>query len=270
MAAGSFGLGAYGMVQAVSVAARKDVEVPLARWPKALDGFRIVQISDLHVGALIQGEYVDKLAWQIADAEPDLIALTGDFVDGSVATLGRHLEALAAIKSTYGTFFVTGNHEYYSGADDWLAWWRERGVRVLRNERIRLTVPDKQGGPVHFDVAGVDDWNASRFGGDHGHDLDRAMKDHDGQTPVILLAHQPKAIADAARLGVDLQLSGHTHGGQIWPFNLLVGLVQPFVAGLGKRGETTIYTSRGTGFWGPPMRVGAESEMTVLHLRSAG
>ena len=172
---------------------------------------------------------------------------------------GRDAAPLGRLRAPDGIYFVTGNHEYYSGADEWIAHLRSLGVTVLRNEHVRL--------PCGIDVAGVDDWTAKQFGGDHGPDLDKALAGRDGAQPVVLLAHQPKAIFGAAAKEVALQLSGHTHGGQIFPFNFLVGLQQPYVAGLHRLNDMAIYVSVGTGYWGPPMRLLAPAEITEITLR---
>jgi predicted MPP superfamily phosphohydrolase len=189
-----------------------------------------------------------------------MVCITGDLVDGSVGELGHLVAPLADLRAKDGVFFVTGNHEYYSGADAWIAHVRKLGVRVLRNERVPIR------GEQGFDLAGIDDATAHHFG--HGADLRGALRGRDPSRAVVLLAHQPKAIAEAADLGVDLQLSGHTHGGQLFPFNYLVKLQQPYVDGLHARAKTQIYVSRGTGWWGPPMRVMAPAEITRLTLVS--
>ncbi|MEY3011779.1 MAG: hypothetical protein RIT45_514 [Pseudomonadota bacterium] len=239
------------------------VEVPIADLPPALDGFRIVQISDLHVSATITRPYVEQVVAMANAQAPDMVALTGDLMDGSVPMLRDDMAPIADLRSRHGSFFVTGNHEYYSGADAWLAHFRSLGVRTLRNERVQV---EHDGAAL--DVLGVDDWTAGRFGGDHGPDLARAAAGRDRSVPSLLLAHQPKQIDEAAAHGISLTLSGHTHGGQIWPFGYLVKLVQPYVAGLHwHTGASAIYVSRGTGYWGPPMRLAAPHELTLLTLR---
>jgi predicted MPP superfamily phosphohydrolase len=179
-------------------------------------------------------------------------------VDGSVEQLARLVAPLAELRATDGVFFVTGNHEYYSGADDWIAHLAGLGIRVLRNERIAIRDA--------FDLAGVDDASAHRMLAGHGQDVDKALEGRDPSRAVVLLAHQPKAVKDAARADVDLQLSGHVHGGQMVPFNWLVRLDQPFISGLHLVGRTWIYVSTGTGYWGPPMRVGPGAELTRIEL----
>lgn len=192
--------------------------------------------------------------------EPDVIAITGDLVDGTVEDLREHVAPLAGLRAKHGVYFVTGNHEYYSGVDAWIAELSRIGVRVLRNERVEIRVGDDA-----IDLAGVDDFSARRVPG-HGPDLKRALEGRDPARELILLAHQPRAIEEASRLGVGLQLSGHTHGGQIWPWTYLVYLQQPYVSGLHRHGDAQVYVSRGTGYWGPPMRLGADAEITKLTL----
>jgi predicted MPP superfamily phosphohydrolase len=196
---------------------------------------------------------------------PDVIVLTGDLVDGSVEALAQHVAPLGQLRARYGVYFITGNHEYYSGVDAWLAHLMTLGIRPLRNERVTLGE-----GPMALELAGIDDWTASHFGGGHGADLPRALAGRDTNRELILLAHQPKAVHEAAEHGVGLMLSGHTHGGQIFPFGVLVRLAQPFVRGLHSVGETQIYVNRGTGYWGPPMRLGSAPEITLVTLQGPG
>ena len=264
---GQLAAAALGAWHAVRVARRGPevtrVEVTLERLPKALDGFTIAQISDLHVASLLRRDYVEHVVALTMSLKPSLIAVTGDMVDGTVQDLRPHVAPLAGLKAPYGCYFVTGNHEYYSGVEAWLDEVRLLGMQPLRNERVKIGE-----GPASFDLAGVDDWTAEHFGLGHGADLPRALLGRDESRAVVLLAHQPRAVHEAARLGVDLVLSGHTHGGQIFPFGVLVRLVQPFVRGLHRLGSTQIYVNRGTGFWGPPMRLGSAPEITLLTLRA--
>jgi predicted MPP superfamily phosphohydrolase len=262
---GGLAMAGWGVVAATRrPVAVKPVEVAVAGLPPAFAGFRIVQLTDVHVGPTIGREFIDHLVERTNALEPDIVAITGDLVDGSVAALGAFLEPLQGLQARHGVFFVTGNHEYFSGADEWIAHLRALGVTVLRNERVTLT---KDGQAI--DLAGVDDPTGRSFAAGHGADLARALAGRDPSRPVILLAHQPKAAIEAADHGVALQLSGHTHGGQIFPFNYLVKLQQPFVAGLHRLKDTAIYVSPGTGYWGPPMRVGAPAEITDITLRVA-
>jgi uncharacterized protein len=246
------------------VAVRR-VEVTLARLPRMQDGLRIAQITDVHVGPTIGRAFVEDLVRRVNALAPDVVAITGDLVDGTVAELGAAVAPLAELRARHGVFFVTGNHEYFSGAEPWLAELSRLGVRVLRNERVSIGV-----GADAFDLAGVEDRSAERFGGPpHEEAMARALGDRDPAREVVLLAHQPRSFAEAKRHGVGLQLSGHTHGGQVWPFGLIVRLSQPFIAGLHREGDAQIYVSRGTGYWGPPMRLGAPAEITEVVLRRA-
>jgi predicted MPP superfamily phosphohydrolase len=243
----------------------KTVEVPLRRLPPELDGTTIALITDVHIGQVALGrEWLGQIVADINALEPDLVAITGDLVDGSVAELGDAVAVLRDLRSKHGTYFVTGNHEYYSGAVSWCDFLETIGVRVLRNERVTIG-----SGAASFDLAGIDDYNAAGMAPGHGPDLARALDGQDASRELVLLAHQPRAIHEAAERGVGLQLSGHTHGGQLWPWRYFVYLQQPFVAGLGRLGDTRIYVSNGTGFWGPPMRLLAPPEITRVVLRSA-
>jgi predicted MPP superfamily phosphohydrolase len=246
--------------------ALRDLTIPLSRLPRAFDGTRIVQLTDIHVGPTLGREFIEDLVARTNALEPDLVAITGDLVDGSVAHLRDAVAPLAQLRARHGVYFVTGNHEYYSGVDEWLDELRRLGVRVLRNERVAIGGPNSDDG---FDLAGVDDHSASMTHPDHGPDLPRALEGRDPSRELVLLAHQPRAIHEAARHGVGLQLSGHTHGGQIWPWRYLVRLQQPYVAGLIRHGDTHLYISAGTGYWGPPMRLGTTAEITRLTLRRA-
>ena len=260
---GSGILGGLAMSSALGAVAVKRVPVRLAKLPPQLAGYTIVQVSDIHVGPTIGRAFIEQIVARINALKPDLVAITGDLVDGSVAELGHLVEPLRELSAKDGVYFVTGNHEYYSGADEWIAFLGTLGVKVLRNERVTICAGP---GGACFDLAGVDDWTAKGFGKGHGADLPRALEGRDPGRPLVLLAHQPKAAREAAALGVDLQLSGHTHGGQLWPFNWLVKLEQPFVSGLYALRDTQIYVSNGTGYWGPPMRLGAPAEITRLEL----
>ncbi len=239
------------------------VEIHLARWPRALDGFRIVQISDIHIGALLDRRFAQAVTERVNALAPDLIAVTGDLVDGSVKHLEDEVAPFAALRAEHGVFFVTGNHDYYSGADPWLEVVRTLGMRALRNERVEI-----RRGDAVFDLAGVDDHRGYLFGPGHGEDVARAFAGRDTDRAVVLLAHDPSTFKTAAPLGVDLQVSGHTHGGQIWPFGYFVRLVVKFVAGHYRQDEAQLFVSRGTGFWGPPMRLGAPAEITEIVLRA--
>ncbi len=234
------------------------VRVPIAKLPEAGSGYSIVQITDVHVGPTIGRGFVDAVVRETNALSPDLIVITGDLVDGTVEQLRDLVEPLRGLRAQDGVFFVTGNHEYYSGADSWLAHLRTLGIRVLRNERVAIR--------DLFDLAGVDDSSAHRMLPGHGQDVAAALAGRDPARAVVLLAHQPKALRDSLRCGVDLQLSGHVHGGQMVPFNWLARLDQPLIAGLHLVERTWVYVSTGTGYWGPPMRVGPRAELTRIEL----
>lgn len=258
VAASAGGIGLRGGLGEVGV---KEVPVKLERLPKELSGLTIAQLTDVHIGPLIGKRFVSQVVEKTNAIRPDVIVITGDLVDGSVKELAEHAAPLADLRARYGVYFVTGNHEYYSGVEPWLEHLRRMGIRVLRNERVSI------GDAASFDLAGIDDAFSHRYGRGHGPDLDKAVAGRDPERELVLLAHQPRAVDDAARLGVGLQLSGHTHGGQIWPFGMLVPLAQPYVSGLHRHGDhTQIYVSQGTGFWGPPMRLGAPAEITKVVL----
>lgn len=253
-----FGASAVGLAGGLAPVVVKRVRVRLDRLAKAASGTRIVQLTDVHVGPTIGKGFLEEIVARVNALEPDVVAITGDLVDGSVAELAEHVAPLRDLTAKHGVYFVTGNHEYYSGADEWIAHLRSLGIRVLRNERVRI------GGADGFDLAGIDDYSAK--GGGHGPDLKKALAGRDALCACVLLAHQPRGIELADALGVDLQLSGHTHGGQMFPWNLLVRLQQPFIAGLHKLARAQIYVSSGTGYWGPPMRIGTSAEITEIEL----
>jgi len=255
---------ARGMIEARGTHEVVDVEVRLAKLPRELDGFTIVQLSDLHVGLTIDRAFVQRVVDHTNRLAPDLVALTGDLVDGKVADLRDDFAPLGQLRAPHGVFAVTGNHEYYSGADPWIAELTRLGARYLRNERVSIAR-----GAASFDLAGVDDHTASKHDG-HGEDLAAAMADRDPSKALVLLAHQPRQVRRAARHGVDLQLSGHTHGGQIWPWHYIVKLQQGgLLAGRYEHEGTQLYVTRGCGYWGPPVRLLAPLEITRIILRVA-
>jgi predicted MPP superfamily phosphohydrolase len=238
------------------------VDVPVAGLPEALAGFTIVQISDIHVGTTIRERYVEGIVEAVNHLKPDVVAITGDLVDGSVAELGSHVAPLARLVSRHGSFFVTGNHEYYSGAVPWMAELTRLGIRVLHNEHVVI-----QRGGAKLVLAGVPDYGAGHFHDSHRSDPHAAIAGAPADAQVkVLLAHQPRTAPAAASAGFDLQLSGHTHGGQFLPWNFFVRFQQPFTAGLHRLDELWVYVSRGTGYWGPPKRFGAPSEITQIRL----
>ncbi|OKK06080.1 hypothetical protein AMK26_08340 [Streptomyces sp. CB03234] len=253
-AVGTVGYGTYGVLRGPRV---KRVTVPLAKLGRAAHGYRIAVVSDIHLGPILGRAHTQRIVDAINATQPDLVAVVGDLVDGSVENLGQAAEPLAQLRARDGSFFVTGNHEYFSGAEEWVDHVRELGLRPLRNERVET---------AGFDLAGVNDVAGENYG--DGPDFAAALGDRDRARAAVLLAHQPVVIHDAVRHGVDLQLSGHTHGGQLWPGNFLAELANPTVAGLEQYGDTQLYVSRGAGAWGPPVRVGAPSDITVVQLAS--
>jgi len=265
VAVAALGLAGWGLVLGLGPPLLRRIEKRVENLPRAFDGFRIVQVSDVHIGPLLGRRFAEAIVARVNALEPDLVAVTGDLVDGSVEQLAGDVEPLRGFTSRHGTFFVTGNHDYFSTVDPWVAKVRELGFNVLRNERVAI----ERGGAA-LEVAGVDDRMARRFGHDGGEDLERALDGYDPAQPLVLLAHNPNVFDEAAERGVDLQLSGHTHGGQIWPFAAFVRLATRYVAGEYTRGRSTLYVSRGTGFWGPPMRLFQPAEITEITLRSLG
>ena len=242
-----------------------DVPIELARLPAALSGFTIAQISDVHAGPTVDRTFVEGVVRRVNELAPDLVAITGDLVDGSIKRYASVVEPLADLRSPHGTFFVTGNHEYYSGVDSWLTHLRGLGLRVLRNERVSIARNDNA-----FDLAGIDDHESHRWGRGHGADLPRALEGRDPARALVLMAHQPRQVRIAARHGVDLQISGHTHGGQIFPWHGAVMIQQGgLLAGHYRVGDTQLYVSRGTGYWGPALRIGAPAEISRIVLRTA-
>ncbi|CAN0624970.1 Metallophosphoesterase [Burkholderia multivorans] len=253
---------AVGLMNARRRARVVHVDVPIDDLPDALHGFSIVQISDIHVGPTIKRGYVASIVQAVNRLQPDLIAVTGDVVDGSVAQLAGHAAPLGELRARHGTYVVTGNHEYYSGAQQWIDEFRRLGLHVLLNEH--RTIEHDDGRLV---VAGVTDYSAGQFEPAHRSDPGGALAGAPADVRIrVLLAHQPRSAAAAAEAGFTLQLSGHTHGGQFFPWNFFVRLQQPFTAGLARWNGLWVYTSRGTGYWGPPKRFGAPSEITRVRL----
>ncbi|MEU9111790.1 metallophosphoesterase [Streptomyces sp. NPDC048483] len=235
----------------------KRVTVPLAKLPRAAHGFRIAVVSDIHLSPVLGRAHTRRIVDTINRTSPDLVAIVGDLVDGSVPDLGPAAEPLRELQSRQGAYFVTGNHEYYSGAAQWVDYVRELGVHPLENARTELP---------GFDLAGINDLAGES---EHaGPDYRRALGGRDTTRAVVLLAHQPVTIHDTVRHGVDLQLSGHTHGGQMWPVTYLAAATNPTVAGLARYGDTQLYVTRGAGAWGPPVRVGAPPDVTIVELAS--
>jgi predicted MPP superfamily phosphohydrolase len=257
-------LGAAGIHGARRLPEVVEVEVPIAGLPKAFDGYHIVQLSDVHVGETIDKDFITPIIEQVTSLSPDLVALTGDLVDGSVDALGADISPFGYLRARDGVYCVTGNHEYYSGAEAWCAHFRELGLSVLNNEHV---VIEREG--ERLVVAGVTDRREGRTVPGHASDPAAAVRGAPEGVVRILLAHQPRSAFEASKLGYALQLSGHTHGGQFFPWNLMVGLVQPVVKGLAKIDDMWVYVNRGTCYWGPPLRTFVAPEITSLRLRRA-
>ena len=261
VALGTAGTGAY-LANSAPVVRR--VPITLAGLDPALEGLRIVTFSDGHLSALYGGRRFERLVETVNAQRPDVVAIVGDLVDGELGELREEVAPLADLVSEQGVYFVTGNHEYFVDTTAWLRHLPTLGVQVLRNERV----PIVRGG-ASVDLAGIDDRTAAGSGvPGHGADLDAALDGRDDAVPLVLMAHQPVQVAQAAAAGVGLQLSGHTHGGQLWPFDYAVRLDQPAVQGLSRVGDTQLYVTTGAGFWGPPMRIGARPEVAVVELRA--
>ncbi|MBO9355784.1 metallophosphoesterase [Bordetella petrii] len=240
------------------------VDIPIDGLPAGLHGFTIAQLSDIHVGPTIKQGYVAHIVQAVNALRPDLIAITGDVVDGPVAQLAPHTRPLGQLAARHGVYLVTGNHEYYSGADRWVAEFRRLGLRVLMNEHVVL-----RHGNAPLVVAGVTDYSAGAFDPAQASNPAAAVAGAPAGAISVLLAHQPRSATAAAAAGYRLQISGHTHGGQFVPWNFFVRFQQPYTAGLHRLRDLWVYTSRGTGYWGPPLRLGAPSEITLLRLTTA-
>lgn len=251
-----------GYHEARQLARVREVDIPLTELPDALQGFHIVQLSDIHIGPTIKGDYLAGIVERCNALTPDLVVITGDLVDGLTSDLHEHVASLEQLHARHGCWFVTGNHEYYWGPNDWIALLPTLGVNVLLNEH---RVIEHDG--ARLLLAGVTDYSAGRHL--HGHDSDpwQARAGATRADASILLAHQPRSAFAGAAAGFDLQLSGHIHGGQFFPWNLLVGLAHPFGLGLHRVEQRMwLYVSAGTGYWGPPSRLGVPAEITSLRL----
>jgi len=247
-----------GLVSALGAPDLLRVKVPLRRLDPSLAGFRIAVVSDIHLSALLRRSHTERIVRMINESSPDLVAIVGDLADGTVADLGDAAAPLADLVSREGSFFVTGNHEYFVDPDGWVRELERLGVHTLRNEHTTITR-----GAASFDLAGVTDVNGRSH--DDAPDFDRALAGRSAG-PVVLMAHQPVQVSESAERGVDLQLSGHTHGGQLYPFHYVVAAAQPSLAGLSKVDDTYLYVTRGAGSWGPPVRVGAPPDITLIEL----
>jgi predicted MPP superfamily phosphohydrolase len=253
----------YGIAEAKQIPDIKELPVRMPHLAPEFEGFRIVQITDLHVSPTFGRSCVEEVVAVVNSLDADIVALTGDLVDGTVAQLADAVAPLKQIQSAEGNYFVTGNHEYYSGVMEWMAHIERLGFSVLLNDHRIIAR-----GPSRLLLAGVTDYRGGNFFASHRSDPQKALQTAPETRVKILLAHQPKTIFDAARAGYDLQISGHTHGGQFFPWNFVIELLQPYVSGLHTHENTQIYVSRGTGYWGPPVRVGSPSEITLIKLVS--
>ncbi len=244
-----------------SIAVVKKINVSLKGLPEAFKGFKIVQISDLHLGQMMTKKTLEQIVDQVNSLKPDLIAITGDLADGSTAKLLNEANPLKNLKAEKGIYFVTGNHEYYSGVKNWTLAIDKMGIKVLNNENIKIRREDD-----YFYLAGVTDHEGKNFGREHASDFKKALSGLENGKKKILLAHQPIAVQKASEYGTDLVLAGHTHGGQIWPFNYFVYLQQPYLKGFYDYNGTKLYVNQGTGCWGPPVRLGSKNEITQIIL----
>lgn len=254
-----------GVVQARSRINTERVSIPLKRLTSSFEGFRIVQVSDVHVGPTIKGDFVEEIVNRVNEMKPDMIVITGDLVDGSVEYLSRDVAPLSRLEAPFGKYFVTGNHEYYSGVFSWVEKMKELGFDVLLNEHRMI---NRNGSTIV--LGGVTDFRAEQNVPEHKTDPIASLKGAPKADANILLAHQPVSVYRASRAGYDLQLSGHTHGGQYFPFSKLIGIAQPFIAGLYQYEKTWLYVNRGTGYWGPPIRLGSPAEITEITLKGTG
>lgn len=260
------GIATWGIRSVLSEIRTPEVLVKLSRLPSALSGYRIAMLTDLHVGPILGRRFIEHVVETTNRLDADLIAITGDLVDGSVRRIGDDLAPLAKLRSRHGVFFVTGNHEYYSGVNRWLDYLPRLGIRVLMNELV--SIGDGTASSSSFDLVGVPDYHGGSY---HAisPELESATKGRNPERELVVLAHQPIQVYQSAKAKAGLQLSGHTHGGQIFPFGGLVRLTQPYLVGLHRHTEDTqIYVSAGTGFWGPPMRVAAPAEVALIVLKN--
>ena len=251
-----------GLFNALSIPGIKEVEVPVRGLHPNLDGFRIVQLTDLHVDELKRKKYFEEITRAVIGINPDITVITGDLADGSIETCAPRTEPLKGLPEE--TYFITGNHDYYAGYEGWIKHTASLGFRILLDE---YTVIER--GSARILLAGVTDPAARGLFPDRPRGVEVAVQGAPATDFRILLAHQPGEVYDAEKFGFNLQLSGHTHGGQFFPWNYVIGFFHPYVKGLNRHGDMWIYVSQGTGFWGPPIRLGTRSEITLLILKKA-
>ena len=254
-----------GLVSIIIGPAVVKVDIPIDDLPAALQGFSLAQLSDIHIGPTIKRRFLNKVVQRVNQLDVDAVVITGDLVDGRVQQLGQEVQPLAQLQSRYGSFFVTGNHEYYSNAHEWIDLLQTLGIRILMNEHEVLEHNHQK-----VVMAGVSDFSAHQFDVTQRSDPQRALADSPADAGLkVLLAHQPRSIFQARNCGAHVQLSGHTHGGQFWPWNHFVPLQQPYTSGLHWFESMWIYVSRGTGYWGPPKRFGAPAEITLIRFTAS-
>jgi hypothetical protein len=252
----------YGLVEARSIGITR-LQVRMPNLPSNIEGLRIAQISDVHMGRIIRGSRLERIVTMVNDLHPDLIVITGDLVDAEALHMEDMVHPLRRLRSKYGVFAVPGNHEYFAGIDQSQAFMEEAGVTMLRNHWVTIS-----GG---LQLVGRDDPAGAWVAGEKIPSLEEIMRGTDRSKPTILLYHTPATTFEELQSrGIQLQLSGHTHKGQLWPFNYIVKLIYKMPYGRFTSGDTTVYVSRGTGTWGPPMRVGARPEITLITLSAKG
>lgn len=261
------GISAFGFAETIVGPKLSEVEVPIPNLPDGLVGFKIAQISDLHVGPTIRRDYVEKVVQKVNSAEPHIIAVTGDLADGHPTHLQNHFLPLKQLKAELGTYYVTGNHEYYWNVESWLNAVKDLGFIPLLNEN---KIIQHQSSKIL--IAGITDSMGEQFDSSHKSDIRKALPPESGmgdQVLKILLAHRPNACYEAEPLGFDLQLSGHTHAGQFFPWSLFLPLVYRYYKGLNRHGKMWLYVNSGTGYWGPPNRFLIPSEITLIRFIKA-
>jgi predicted MPP superfamily phosphohydrolase len=259
IAAGVLMIGGYALGEARNFRVIR-LEIPLSGLPPAMDGFSLVQVSDIHYGMLTENGKLSRIVDCINELQPDVVVITGDLVDEGVSHMEEMAIPLARLKSRHGLFAVTGNHEYYAGVDRAVAIMKKAGIRVLRNESVLL--------PGGLQLLGMDDPTGSRRTGNPSPNFEPLLSQLDAGKPSVLLYHQPIQFEKVTSLGIGLQLSGHTHGGQLFPIIFISRLIYPFTPGIHQRENSFLYVSRGVGTWGPPMRLGSAPEVTVIRFRS--
>ncbi|HOX46472.1 MAG TPA: metallophosphoesterase [Myxococcota bacterium] len=256
----AMGLAAYALFEARCGAELTRLEVPVRGLPAALDGFRIAQISDVHVGVVVGEERLRELVEQVNALQADLVVITGDLVDEDAERFEAVRAPMSALRARLGVLAVTGNHEYFSDAEATVRSASQAGIRFLRHDCLELE---------GLWVCGLDDPAAYRLG-TKPPELEEVLGQVPAEAPLVFLYHQPVGLERAAAAGADLMLSGHTHRGQLWPLRLISRFIYPRQAGLYEHEGARLYVSRGVGTWGPPMRLGSPPELVELTLRRGG